>query len=612
MKLKKTILWAGSLLATQIAATAANIPVNSDITTNTTWTKGNSYILDKSIFVKNGAKLTIQPGTMVLGTRNETNDTYGSLIVTREGTIDAVGTVADPIVMTAKAEADGVNLDPAAGDGGLWGGLILLGKAPINFYTGPSTNANENSIEGFPAGSTEDIKYGGNVPAHSSGRLKYISIRFGGYVYATGKEINGLTFGGVGNGTEVENIEIVSNTDDGFEIFGGTVNTKRIAVAFCQDDSFDLDEGHQGFHQFWFAIQNADGDLGDRGGEWDGGNKTGSGVSTGTPYTNTRIFNATFIGDGSASGGGNRGFYLDDNFAGQLHNSVVHDFSGEAVVDSGDGIGSPKPSFHNTTFGTFGEGFGVLDSVSAFGVTKGNPGISSISRTPNSLLDPRPVSNSPLLTASRSPFPSDAPAGFFESAKHRGAFGSSNWLAGWSYLSKKGYLPAVVAPEFTTQPESTVAALKSSVTLKAVATGDPEPTYQWFKNGKAMKGQTSSTLTFKKFKASNAGKYYVKATSADKVKKSKTVTLDVPKITSDLADITVKQGKRTRQQVKANFKANAFEANGLPAGLKIDNTGLISGTPSTKGTFTVTITATQKKGKKVLYSATAKRVYKVS
>jgi hypothetical protein len=444
MKNKRYLFVGSALFATLSQLHAADVNVTVDITANTTWTANNTYILDKSIFVKSGATLTIEPGTTILGTQNVTNNTYGSLIITRNGKIHAEGTAEKPIVMTAKEERDNEGtvdeLDPAAGDGGFWGGLIILGNAPINFYTGPTTNANENSIEGFPGGSTSDILYGGTNSSDNSGIVKYVSIRFGGYVYQSGKEINGLTMGGVGSGTTIENVEVVSNTDDGVEIFGGTVNTKRIAVAFCQDDSFDLDEGHQGYHQFWFAIQNANGSYGDRGGEWDGGNKasTGGGVVTGTPYTTTTIYNATFIGD-SASVGGNSAFYIDDNFAGQLHNSVVHQFSGSAVaVDAADGIGAtPDPLFQNVTFGTIAGGAGALASVSGTGVStlSTDPMLGGISRTNDGGLDPRPNAASPLYSSTLSPTAN----GYFDAVNYRGAFGATNWLDGWSYLSKKGY-----------------------------------------------------------------------------------------------------------------------------------------------------------------------------
>jgi hypothetical protein len=432
-----------------LADVKPQVAVTADITANTTWTSDNVYIMDKSIFVKSGATLTIEPGTTVLGTENITNGTRGSLVVARGSRLVAEGTAEAPIVFTAKEEYDAKltvdtsdDLDPSLGDGGFWGGVIILGSAPINNYTGPTTNANESSIEGFPAGSSADLLYGGVNAADDSGVLKYVSIRFGGYEYAANTEINGLTLGGVGSGTTIENVEVISNTDDGVEIFGGTVNTKRIAVAFCQDDSFDLDSGHQGYHQFWFALQNATSSLGDRGGEWDGG--IGSTVN-GTPYTTASIYNATFIGNGATVAGSseNAAFYLDDNFAGQLHNSVVHEFSGAAVALSSDAIGSsPDPLFQNVTWGTIAGGAGSLSSVSGTGNSAINtdPKFVGISRTPNGGLDPRPNLASPLRTSKLSSAPAGSPVGFFETVSYRGAFGDSNWLNGWSYLSQAGYL----------------------------------------------------------------------------------------------------------------------------------------------------------------------------
>ena len=490
------------MLAVISSLHAADVPVTADITTNTTWTAGNAYILDKSIFVKNGATLTIQPGTTILGTKNVTNSTYGSLIISRNGTIMAEGTAEAPIVMTAKEDRDAEltldetdDLDPAT-DGGLYGGLIILGSAPINYYTGPTTNANEFSIEGFPAGSSTDILYGGNDVADNSGVVKYMSLRFGGYVYdaVNGKEINGLTMGGVGSGTTIENVEIVGNTDDGMEIFGGTVNTKRIAVAFCQDDSFDLDEGHQGFHQFWFALQNTDGTKGDRGGEWDGGNGSDP-VRTGTPNTTATIYNATFIGDSGTAGGGNSAIYLDDYFAGQLHNSVLHQFSGATMLKATDGVGtgvSPQPMasvFSNNTWGTFGLSTGLVIGAAGAPTGTGNsavntdPMLRGISRTANFGLDPRPKAASPLRNSTLSAAPVGAPVGFFEATTYRGAFGDTNWLNGWSYLSQQGYLGVVqtdvnVTADITTNTtwtEDNAYVLDKSIFVKNGATLTIQP-----------------------------------------------------------------------------------------------------------------------------------------
>ena len=149
--------------------------------------------------------------------------------------------------------------------------------------------------------------------------------------------------------------------------------------------------------------------------------------------------------------------------------------------------------------------------------------------------------------------------------------------------------------------------------LKAKATGTPAPKYQWYKNGVVLKGKTSAKLVLKNVKKSNSGRYYCKATSGGVSTKSNVAKLDFPRITTKLAQgKSLKVGKRARLQVKNNFKANNFKAEGLPDGLKIDNTGQISGKPTKKGFFKVTITAKKKSGSKVKYESTVKRTFKVS
>ncbi|MGB6223635.1 T9SS C-terminal target domain-containing protein [Haloferula sp.] len=469
MNHQKKLLALCALLGSPVAM-AADITVSGDIAANTTWTSDNAYILNKVVFVKPGVTLTIEPGTKIYGTQDTsvTPSTYGSLVVTRGATLIAEGTVNEPIEFTALEERDGfdddddpgtpnVAPDPALGDGGFWGGLVMLGAAPINYYVG-GVNVNENDIEGFPGGSGTDILYGGSNPTDSSGKLKYVSIRFGGFEFAANKEINGLTLGGVGSGTEIEYVEVFSNTDDGVEIFGGTVNTKHIAVAFCQDDSFDLDEGHQGHHQFWFAIQNEDDSLGDNLGEWDGGNGN---ILNGTPYNLVQVYNSTFIGSSNATATGNDGIAMENNFAGTLANSVITDVPDDAIRDKSDGVGDPKPVFLSNTWGIIGDaalqaviGTGVngdsdpAEGIQLDGIPNGSgngsigvdPMLIGISREADCGLDPRPQISSPLRNAVLASFPGSAPAGFFESVSYRGAFGDRNWLNGWSHLYRAGYL----------------------------------------------------------------------------------------------------------------------------------------------------------------------------
>ena len=227
--------------------TTTNVVISSNITSNTTWTADNVYELGGRITVLDGVTLTIEPGTVIKGQAG-TGANATALLVARGGKINAVGTQFKPIIFTSVADeitpeqvGAGLfispNLDPATQ--GLWGGVIILGKAPI------SASASEIQIEGIPTTDPNGL-YGGNDVSDNSGVMKYVSIRHGGANIGNGNEINGLTLGGVGNGTTIENIEIVGNQDDGVEFFGGTVNVTNLIVWFSGDDAIDTDQAWAG------------------------------------------------------------------------------------------------------------------------------------------------------------------------------------------------------------------------------------------------------------------------------------------------------------------------------------------------------------------------------
>ena len=272
----------------------------------TTWTKNNIYVLRGFIFVNDGQTLTIEEGTIIKGQQG-TGPGASALIVARGGKIMAEGTAAEPIIFTSTED----QIQPGETKStlpvttrGLWGGLILLGKAEI------TTAAKEANIEGIPV-TEERGRYGGNNNADNSGVLRYVSIRHGGTEIGEGNEINGLTMAGVGNETTIEYIEVISNKDDGFEWFGGTVNTKYLLSAYCGDDAMDYDEGWRGNNQFWFVYQDEEGD---RGGEHDGG---AGDCETCEPYATPVIANATYRG-----GGANRALTFRDNAGGRYLNSI--------------------------------------------------------------------------------------------------------------------------------------------------------------------------------------------------------------------------------------------------------------------------------------------------
>ena len=511
------------VVATQTVSSTAFGPNVKAITSNTTWTKDKIYILKDKVFVAPGVTLTIEAGTKIYstlddkGTTGKDDDQFGALVITRGGKINAAGTAENPIVFSTTDELEassqvdvdadgGISEMPTATTAGRWGGIVMLGSAPIAFYSG-TTNTGENRVEGFQPASSADldtdgradvIEYGGVNATDDSGTLQYVSIRHGGYVYdaAAGSEINGLTLGGVGSGTTIDHIEVYANADDGIEFFGGTVNTSHVVLAFNQDDGFDIDEGYKGTNQFWFGIQAPKTDGGtsghDNGGEWDG--VTGT-IADNATNSAPAIYNATFIGSGiTADLGndkGNNAIYIDDRFKGTIHNCVFHDFREDLIESSSDGPGSGL-LFANNTIGSFGGGSFTGGNASNLTYLNGagaantffdangspingnsnggvNPMLTAYGRDSVSLeltvIDPRPAAGSPLWTNKLS---DGAPV----ATTYRGAFGSENWAAGWTRLSSSGLLlgetPAPVAGVLDTDGDGISDALEATPALIAL------------------------------------------------------------------------------------------------------------------------------------------------
>jgi hypothetical protein len=238
----------------------ANQTVTGAITTNTTWTSDRIWIIDKKVIVGSGVTLTIQPGTIIKGTPG-TGANSSALIIARGGKINAVGTAANPIIFTATAdnikvgEKMGTNL--TASDNSLWGGLLIMGKAKCSL----ASDVSELQIEGIPATDTYGL-YGGSDDNDNSGTLSYVSIRHCGSEIGAGNEINGLTLGGVGSGTTINNIEVFATFDDGIEYFGGTVSTTNVLVYAFGDDGLDIDQSYGGTITNGMVIKAATADSG--------------------------------------------------------------------------------------------------------------------------------------------------------------------------------------------------------------------------------------------------------------------------------------------------------------------------------------------------------------
>ena len=306
---------------------ATGITVSGEITTNTTWTTGKTYLLQGITYVKNGATLTIQPGVTIRGA-----GAGSALVITKGAKINAVGTATSPIVFTSNKPVG----ERAKGD---WGGIILLGKASFNINNGV------NNIEGITA--TDDTQFGGGLipdDNDNSGTLKYVRIEFGGYVYNTNAEINGLTMGGVGRGTTIDYVQVSFTNDDAFEWFGGSVNCKHLVSYRNLDDDFDADNGFSGKVQYALAIR--DPQIADvpavstsEGFEVDN-NASGSAVS---PYTNAIFTNCTLIGPsyrvstlpngGTLASGYKRAARLRRASQISIYNSIFMDFQEGLHID---------------------------------------------------------------------------------------------------------------------------------------------------------------------------------------------------------------------------------------------------------------------------------------
>lgn len=198
--------------------------IGGTLTSDLTLVTGTEYDLTSALIVPEGLTLTIEPGVVVKATTG--SDVY--VAIQQGGTINAEGTSSNPIVFTSNSST------PNPGD---WGGLIVLGRAPINSVVGGDATST-SEIGGLP--------YGGSATDDNSGIIRYVRIEYSGGAADAASENNGFSFYGVGNGTTIDYIQAFEGADDGVEFFGGTVNASHISVVGAQDDSVDWTEGFTG------------------------------------------------------------------------------------------------------------------------------------------------------------------------------------------------------------------------------------------------------------------------------------------------------------------------------------------------------------------------------
>ena len=314
-----------------------DVTVTTSITTNTTWTANHIYLLQGQIYVKNGATLTIQPGTIVMGDKNVAGS---GLFITQGSKLMAQGTEAAPIVFTS-------NQAPGARTLGDWGGVILMGKASNN---NPGGIAYVEGIAPSP-----DTQYGGGLnpdDADNSGTMTYCRIEFPGYVYQPNKEINGLTLGAVGSGTTLHHIQVSFSNDDAFEWFGGSVTAHYLVSYRNLDDDFDTDNGFHGRLQFGLIVRDpniADNPSVSTSEAFESDNDASGSYSA--PRTSAIFSNVTGIGPyrgnpaATVAPGFEKAARIRRNSAFCVYNGVFMDYKKGLYID---GILSEKAALHDS------------------------------------------------------------------------------------------------------------------------------------------------------------------------------------------------------------------------------------------------------------------------
>ncbi|HEX2934711.1 MAG TPA: Ig-like domain-containing protein [Bacteroidales bacterium] len=400
-----------------VAAVGATDTIQGNITVNRLIKADVKNIVKGWVYVKDGVTLTIEAGAVLRGHI----DSKASIIVERGGKIIAEGSAQKPIIFSS-------NKPIGSRQPGDIGGIILCGKAPINVAGG------EAEIEGG-VGS----KYGGNNPADNSGVLKYVRIEYPGYAFAPDKEINGLTMGGVGNGTTIDYVQVSYSYDDAYEWFGGNVNCKHLITLGAWDDDFDTDYGFSGTVQYGVSLRDAN--LADKS-KSNGFESDNDGTgSSNTPITNPKFCNISIYGpryDAAST--------INSNYQAAMHirrksnlevyNSVFAGFPKGILFKDSQGNAGTGAQIKNCIIASMGDNYsGNTAGEEAFftDASRSNRALANYSdlvlATPFNATAPNflPQANSPLLTGAATTLPAGLTVETFV-----GAFGATDWTAGWA------------------------------------------------------------------------------------------------------------------------------------------------------------------------------------
>ena len=280
-------------------------PASGAITEDTTLEASKEYRLTGATIVSSGVTLTVEPGTIIKAEVGP--NVY--LAVEQGAQIMAEGTASNPIIFTSNSTT------PTAGD---WGGIILLGRAPVNSVTGTATATSEIG----------NLPYGGNITDDNSGILRYVRVQYSGGAADGQSENNGFSFYGIGNGTTIEYIQAFEGADDGVEFFGGTVNANFVAVVNAQDDSIDWTEGYNGSITNAYVLQGNG--IGDEAFECDGFNTDFTNASG--SFSNPTVTNVTIKSESGANDS-TRGFLLRAGTQGTFTNILIEGKDTGIAVD---------------------------------------------------------------------------------------------------------------------------------------------------------------------------------------------------------------------------------------------------------------------------------------
>lgn len=416
------------------------------INTTVALSQDTLYVVDGKVFVNDGGVLEIPGGTRVEAKPGPTSELASAIVVTRGGKLNARGTASNPVVFTSHQSC------PVSGD---WGGIVLLGRAPLNRA--------DTTIEGINLPTLPpniNVDYGGGGACQgdvndNSGILTYVRIEYAGAIISENNELNGLTCGGVGAGTVLDHIEVAYGNDDAFEFFGGTVNAKYLIALAPDDDAFDFDFGYQGNIQFALSILNPSiGYSANPNGIESDNNATGASACKATSAT---ISNLTVIGveDSTIAAGMSplllNGAHIRRASEQLIRNSVFIGFPTGVLWQSAGSIASAPNFQYNTVqaFNTVSNG-AVLDGTNRT-IRSALANTSQIN-----LSNPWDICGAPDFSpASTSTLVSDPVSftglsGFFSVVTYRGACNTGNGSdATWpsAFWTKYDYPPYCVACE---------------------------------------------------------------------------------------------------------------------------------------------------------------------